>query len=212
MTLRHTLILVLLFNLIPLGFVLLGAWRPFDVAAFYWVEVIAVGILAFLQNLFSVPAKFAQGKTGEGISAIGGTLLMPLHYGFFILMMAFMIGGFLPPEEAKVVRKLTGPEVPMQVVMENFDFWLAFAIALVWQGVTFVARRLAPEGEGREQNPPLLHAYGQMFVLFAACFFGMGLGMATDSRLAAAIVLVIFKTAVAVIIARVEYRYEKAAR
>jgi hypothetical protein len=198
MTLRHRLILILMFNLIPVGFVAMGAWREFDVVAFYWVEVIAAGIFAVLRQLVTAFTKFGEGKRGEGIGGLLGLLLMPLHYGFFIVMMAFMVGGFLPDSVPKV--KLTGPLVPAEVVIANMEFQFAFIIAAVWQGALFLAERLAPEGTRAEVNP-VLRAYGKLFTLFVACFAGAALGGMLDSPFWGAVALVTVKTLAELLIA-----------
>jgi Family of unknown function (DUF6498) len=198
MTMRHRLLLILMFNLIPVGFVAMGAWREFDVVAFYWVEVIAAGIFAFARQAVMALAKFGEGKKGEGIGGLTSLVFMPVHYGFFVVMMAFMVGGFLPDSVPKV--KLTGPLVPAEVVIANMEFMFAFIIAAVWQSALFLADRLAPEGTREEVNP-MLRAYGQMFVLFAACFAGMVLGGVLDSKIWGAAALIVIKTAAAMLVA-----------
>jgi len=198
MTLRHRLILILMFNLIPVGFVAMGEWREFDVVAFYWVEVIAAGIFAFVRQAVMAFTKLGEGKRGEGIGALCSLVFMPVHYGFFVVMMAFMVGGFLPDSVPKV--KLTGPLVPAELVIANMEFMFAFIIAAVWQSALFLAERLAPEGT-REEINPMLRAYGQMFVLFTACFAGVALGGVLDSQLWGAAALVAVKTAAALLIA-----------
>lgn len=198
MTLRHRLLLIVMFNLIPVGFVAMGEWREFDVVAFYWVEVIAAGLFAVMRQLVQACVKFGEGKKGEGFSALAGLVFMPVHYGFFIVMLAFMVGGFLPDNAPKV--KLTDPLVPAQVVIAHMEFMFAFIIAAVWQGAVFLSERLAPEGT-RADVHPVLRAYGKLFTLFVACFAGMALGGVLESKLAGGVALVTVKTLAEVLIA-----------
>lgn len=196
--LRH--IPLILFNLLPLVLIIDGHWRPFDALAFYWVELIAVCFFGTLGNIMSTIYQFSQKKIGAGIALMLGTIFFPLHYGFFLVMLCFPIGSFLPPDTP--TRPLTDPFVPLQVVTENMPFFEMLPIVMAWQCFVFITRFVLTGRFKKEAPAFVLSAYGSLAVLFVSAFFGVLIGLSTDSRIWGAVILVALKTLIAYLVAK----------
>lgn len=193
LTLRDSLLIV--FNLFPLVLVLGGSWQPFDMMAFYWLELIVIGYFAVLSLLMSCFYKFTQGKIGEGAADAVACVFFPLHFGFFIVMTAFLVGSYLP--EGTETRPLTDPLVPTFMVLEHMPFLTMLPMVVSWQLFVFVTTYVFPRQYAEDHPPILLHAYKNLFVLFISGFAGIGAAMATNSLLWGAFFLAAVKTLVA---------------
>ncbi len=206
---RRNAFIVVLFNIFPLVLVLTGDWRPFDDMAFYWVEVIAAGGLALLRLgtslLRDIGAKKWGAATGHAVSLVA----MPLHFGFFIVMTCFLVGSFLP--EGTVQRKLTGPLVPMETVLENIDFWKWFMVVMAWEAALFAYHATQGIARGFIVSSAVGDAYARLFILFGSGFFGLLLAMAFDARIFGAVLLVAVKTLVSLGILYAKFKYPPAA-
>lgn len=205
---RRNAFIVVLFNLFPLVLVLTGEWRPFDVMAFYWAEVIAAGALALVRLLLSLLRDIGAKKWGAAAGDAAALIGMPIHFGFFIVMTCFLIGSFLP--EGTATRKLTGPLVPMEVVLENIDFWKWFLIVAAWEAALFVYRSVQGTARGFIASSAVGDAYARLFILFGSGFFGLLLAMAFDARIIGAVLLVAVKTFVSIGILYAKYKYPPA--
>ncbi len=206
---RRNAFIVVLFNLFPLALVLAGTWRPFDVMAFYWVEVIAAGALALLRLGISLLQDIGAKKWGAAIGHAVSLVAMPLHFGFFIVMTCFLIGSFLP--EGTVQRKLTGPLVPMEMVLENIDFWQWFMVVMAWEAALFAYRATQGTARGFIASSAAGDAYARLFILFGSGFFGLLLAMAFDARIIGAVLLVAVKTLVSLGILYAKFKYPPSA-
>ncbi len=202
---RRNAAIVVLFNIFPLVLVLTGEWRPFDVMAFYWVEVIAAGVLALVRLCLSLLRDIGAKKWGAAVSDAVALIGLPLHFGFFIVMTCFLLGSFLP--EGTTTRKLTGPLVPMEVVLENIDFWKWFLIVVAWEAALFTYRSMQGTVKGFIASSAVGDAYARLFILFGSGFFGLLLAMAFDERMLGAVLLVAVKTLVSVGILYAKYKY-----
>lgn len=202
---RRNAFIVVLFNLFPLVLVLTGEWRPFDVMAFYWVEVIAAGLLAIIRLVLSLLRELRAGDYKAGIGHVTALIGFPIHFGFFIVMTCFLLGSFLP--EGTTTRKLTGPLVPMEVVLENIDFWKWFMIVAVWEAALFVYRSMQGTARGFIASSAVGDAYARLFILFGSGFFGLLLAMTFDARIIGAVLLVAIKTLVSIGILYTKYKY-----
>ncbi len=196
--LRH--IPLILFNLLPLALIIDGYWQPFDALAFYWLELIAVCFFGTLGNAMSAIYQFSQKNIGAGIGQTFGTIFFPLHFGFFLVMLCFPIGSFLPP--GTPTRPLTDPLVPLRVVTENMPFFEMLPIVMVWQCFVFITRFIL-SGRYKQDAPAfVLSAYGSLAVLFVSAFFGVLIGLSTGNRIWGAVILVALKTLIAYLVAR----------
>lgn len=202
---RRNAVIAVLFNIFPLVLVLTGEWRPFDVMAFYWVEVIAAGILALLRMVMNLLHDIGGKKWGDVVSHAVSLVAMPLHFGFFIVMTCFLIGSFLP--EGTPVRKLTGPLVPMELVLDNIDFWKWFMIVMAWEAALFVYRATQRDMRGFIASSAVGDAYARLFILFGSGFFGLLIAMVIDARMAGAVLLVAVKTLVSLGILYAKFKY-----
>lgn len=202
---RRNAFIVVLFNLFPLVLVLTGEWRPFDVMAFYWVEVIAAGLLAIIRLVLSLLRELRAGDYKAGIGHVTALIGFPIHFGFFIVMTCFLLGSFLP--EGTTTRKLTGPLVPMEVVLENIDFWKWFMIVAAWEAALFVYRSMQGTARGFIASSAVGDAYARLFILFGSGFFGLLLAMAFDARIIGAVLLIAVKTLVSIGILYTKYKY-----
>ena len=205
---RRNALVVVLFNFFPLVLVLTGEWRPFDVMAFYWVEVIAAGVLALVRLCLSLLHDIGAKKWGAAIGDTVTLIAMPVHFGFFIVMTCFLLGSFLP--EGTPTRKLTGPLVPMEVVLENIDFWKWFLAVTAWEAALFVYRSLQGAVRGFIASSAVADAYARLFILFGSGFFGLLLAMAFDERILGAALLVAVKTLVSLGILYAKHKYAPA--
>lgn len=185
---------IVLFNLLPLCMVAAGEWRAFDVIAFYWVEVVAAGVLAILRLVLSLLRELHAREYKPALGSIVALIGFPLHFGFFIVLTCFLVGSFLP--EGTATRKLSSPFVPMELVLENIDFWKWFLIVLAWEAALFAYRNLQGAERGFIAASAVMDAYARLFILFGSGFFGLLLAMAADERLLGAVVLVAVKTLV----------------
>lgn len=206
---RRNVVIVVLFNIFPLALVLTGEWRPFDVMAFYWVEVIAAGMLALLRLGITLLRDIGGKKWGAAASHAASLVALPLHFGFFIVMTCFLIGSFLP--EGTPTRKLTGPLVPMEMVLENIDFWKWFMIVMAWEAALFAYRATQGTARGFIASSAVGDAYARLFILFGSGFFGLLVAMALDARIAGAVLLVAVKTLVSVGILYAKFKYPQEA-
>lgn len=189
--------LTVIFNAIPLLFVVLGEWTPFDVMAFYWIEVIAAGIFACLALAVTGVYQLRQSNSAAGLSSLSRLFFMPFHFGFFVVMMCFMIGTFLPDDTPKVA--LTSPLVPFYLVVENAHLSLALPIALLWHAFRFGNGYLREERfKTPEADHPVRKAYIDLFILFFCAFFGMAINAVMADRIWGAIPIVVVKTLCAV--------------
>lgn len=196
----------LIFNLFPLFLIAIGRGSPFEIMAFYWVEIIAIGIFAIIKML-TISIYEAQQKTDVirarpirsvfiTLAAIGSMAFFTLHYGFFIVLMCFMIGGFLP--EGTATEKLTDPFVPFRLVASHVNFYITLPVALFWQGFEFIRSFILKAAYTKSNDQtPILGAYGHLMILFVSAFFGMILAGTLDDRIWGAIMLVAVKTSVA---------------
>jgi len=196
---RRRAFAVVLFNLFPLALVLQGSWRAFDVVAFYWVEAIVAGVMATLQ-LFTAPLSALKGgRVGSSIGSMAALIGFPLHFGFFIVMSCFLVGTFLPADTAP--RRLTSPFVPLEMVLDHIDFWWWFLLIALWEAAQFTYRKVVRQAQEPLTGSPVGLAYVRLFTMFTGAFFGVLLGMATDSRIWGAVVIVAVKMAVALAVA-----------
>lgn len=196
----------LIFNLFPLFLIAIGHGSPFEIMAFYWVEIIAIGIFAILKML-TISVYQVRQKTDVirarpirsvfvFLAALGSMGFFIIHYGFFIVLMCFMVGSFLP--EGTATEKLTDPFVPFRMVVAHVSFYITLPIALFWQGFEFI-RSFILKHEYTKPNDqsPILGAYGHLAILFVSAFFGLILAGTLDDRIWGAIMLVAVKTSVA---------------
>lgn len=196
----------LIFNLFPLFLIAIGRGSPFEIMAFYWVEIIAIGIFAIIKML-TISIYEVQQKTDVirarpirsvfiTLAAIGSMTFFTVHYGFFIVLMCFMIGGFLP--EGTATEKLTDPFVPFRMVASHVNFYITLPVALFWQGFEFIRSFILKQAYTKANDQsPILGAYGHLMTLFVSAFFGMILAGMLDDRIWGAIMLVAVKTSVA---------------
>lgn len=186
------ILLVLLFNLLPLWFVLAGEWTPFEVIAFYWVEVVAAGLFALLRTFISFAVAMGARDWKGGLGYLGTLVVTPVHFGFFIVMTCFLVGSFLPEDAPK--RMLTSPFVPLEMVVEHIRFWHIFPIFILWEAVEFFRQRWHAQHDSAHKIPnPVGVAYMKLFILFIAAFFGLFISMWLDNRLWGAVLLVALK-------------------
>lgn len=191
-SLRLRDVFLVLFNLLPLALVLDGRWRPFDVMAFYWLELIAAGFFATLATVIAALYKLTHGKTAAGLGEGLSLLFFPLHFGFFIVMMAFMVGSFLP--EDTPARPLAHPLVPSVVVIENMPFFTMLPLVMCWQFFEFMHGFIAPRGYAAEEAGTFSTPYKKLFILFIAAFAGIAVAMQSGSLLWGAGFLCVLKT------------------
>ncbi|MDE1151019.1 MAG: DUF6498-containing protein [Micavibrio sp.] len=196
------LLLLLVFNLLPLGFVLAGHGMPFAVMAFYWVEVIAFGLAALLKVSCVIGWRLLRRGGRAAFTALCAVFLLPLHFGFFMVMTCFLVGSFLPAGEA--TRKLTSPLVPMEMVLAHINFPLLLAVAGSFRAADFFLRFLPQRQYEGDVQKPVLEAYGHLGILFLAGFFGLLLAMLADDRIWGVLLLVGFKTTADVIVLRMD--------
>ncbi len=181
------------FSLLPLPLVFSGQASPFDVMAFYWVEVIAIGMGTLVRMGVTAIFDLVEKRWKKAAEAIAGLLFMPVHFGFFIVMMCFPIGSFLP--EGTPTRILDSPLVPFEMVAHHANLASALPIALAWQAADLFFSFLQPKRyrePGRDSGPAF--AYGQLFVLFVASLFGLMLAVRTNERMWGVVLLVALKT------------------
>lgn len=195
-------VLLVVFNLLPLALVIDGYWRPFDVLAFYWLELIAAGFFCTLGSVLSTAYNLSNKKIAATISLMLQSVFFPVHFGFFIVMLCFAVGSFLP--EDTPTRLLTDPFIPMIVVIENMPFFEMLPIVMAWQCFNFITQFLIT-GRYKDDSPGYIaSAYASLFILFTSAFFGILIGMATDSRLWGAIILVALKTLAAYMVLHIK--------
>lgn len=184
------------FNLLPLVMVGAGIWRPFDVMAFYWVELIAIAGFTMLKLFVVCIYDLYHRHYGMAASGIASMVFFPLHYGFFIVMMCFLVGSFLPPDTS--TRPLDSPFVPMIVVMENMPFQQMLLITACWQTIYFCTDFLFPRAYAEKERAPfVLRPYAGLFALFISGFIGVWILAAQGARIWGVGVLTVLKTLVA---------------
>lgn len=193
-------LLLVLFNLFPLVLVTEGIWRPFDVLAFYWLELVAIGFFALLSLLVKTLYELPLGKILVGFGGLLSAFFFFLHFGFFLVMMCFMIGSFLP--EGTPTRPLTSPFIPLIVVTENMPFFTMLPIVMTWQFFIFMADFIVPRRYKNDGLHVMLNAYKDLGILFVSAFLGVFIGMKTGNPVWGAVILCVLKTAAAYFVAR----------
>jgi len=181
------------FNLLPLALAGAGVWRPFDVMAFYWVELIAIAGFAVLKLFIAFIHDVYHRRYGMAAAGVADMIFFPLHYGFFIVMMCFLVGTFLPPDTP--TRPLDSPLVPMMVVVENMPFAQMLLIAVCWQAVYFCTDFLLSRAYATKDRAPfVLRPYAALFALFISGFIGVWIISAQGARIWGVAVLTAIKT------------------
>jgi len=184
------------FNLLPLVMVGVGVWRPFDVMAFYWVELIAILGFTLLKLFVTVVYDLYHRKYARVAGGFATLVFFPLHYGFFIVMMCFLVGSFLPPETP--TRPLASPLVPLLVVMENTPFVEMLALATAWQAIYFCADFLFPHAYAHDERSDfILRPYASLFAFFISGFIGVWIMVGQGARIWGVVVLTALKTLIA---------------
>lgn len=191
-------LIIVFFNALPLFLVLSDTWRPFDVMAFYWLELCAIGFFTVIKLCMGSLFKIAHRRIGEGIGDLFGLVFFPLHFGFFLVMLCFMVGSFLP--EGTPTRPLDSPFVPLIVVIENFDFFALLPLALAWQAASFLSGYLYQRRYRHKEIPEVGRAYGNLAILFISGFMGLLVAMQTDQRIWGAVFLITLKTLVSLVL------------
>ena len=191
-------LIIVFFNALPLFLVLSDTWRPFDVMAFYWLELGAIGFFTVVKLCMGCLFKITHQRIGEGIGDLFMLVFFPLHFGFFIVMLCFMVGSFLP--EGTPTRILDSPFIPLIVVIENFDFFALLPLALAWQAASFLSGYLYQRRYRNEDIPEVGRAYGNLAILFVSGFMGLLVAMQTDQRIWGAVFLILLKTLVSLIL------------
>lgn len=187
--------LLVLFNLFPLALVLDGTWRPFDMMAFYWLELIVIGCFAVTALLLAAFYKLSQRRIAAAISDIAGSVFFSLHFGFFIVMLGFIVGSYLP--EGTETRTLTDPLVPAQMVLEHAPVMAMLPMVFSWQLFIFITGYILPRQYAADHVRVVLGAYKNLFVLFLSGFVGIMAAMTTHNLLWGASLLAVVKTLVA---------------
>lgn len=185
--------LIVLFNLLPLAFVFYKMWTPFDVVAFYWMEVVVAGGFALLKALGLGFFALVTRKAKEFFQHLATAVFMPLHFGFFIVMTCFLVGSFLPEDTEQV--PLTSPLVPLQAVVAHIKFSQVFPIVVMWEVIRFLQQRMRiAHDESFRPRGAVTEAYMRLAILFVSAFIGLGMTMLMDDRIWGALSLVFFKT------------------
>jgi hypothetical protein len=184
------------FNLLPLIMVGAGIWRPFDMMAFYWVELVAILGFTLLKIFVTTVYDFYHRKYGRVAGGVATLVFFPLHYGFFIVMMCFLVGSFLPPETP--TRLLDSPLVPLQVVMDNMPFVEMLALATSWQAIYFCADFLFTRAYARDDRSDFIsRPYASLFAVFISGFIGVWIMVGQGARIWGVVVLTALKTLIA---------------
>lgn len=199
-SLRLRDVLLILFNLFPLVLVIDGMWRPFDVLAFYWLELITAGFFTLLSLAINALYAFSLGKPLTGMGQLLSGFFFFLHFGFFLVMLCFMIGAFLP--EGTPTRNLTSPMIPMIVVIENMPFFAMLPIVMTWRCFVFITDFILPRQYRHDEPHVMLDAYKDLGILFTSAFLGVFIGMKTGNPIWGAVILCCLKTTVTYFIAR----------
>lgn len=186
---------LILFNLFPLALVIDGAWRPFDVMAFYWLELAAVGFFSLLGLIASALYDLGNKKRAASMGDLMAAVFFPVHFGFFLVILCFPVGSFLP--EGTPTMPLTGPLVPMFVVIDHMNFPAVLPVVVLWQLFVFVADFMLPRRYTQAQQTLVLGAYKSLFVFFISAFFGVVIGTQTGALFWGAVILCVLKTLVA---------------
>ena len=80
-------------------------------------------------------------------------------------------------------------------------FFEMLPIVMCWQCFVFITRFIIV-GKYKSEAPVfVISAYGSLAILFVSAFFGVVIGMSTDSRIWGAVILVAIKTIIALIVA-----------
>lgn len=187
--------LLVLFNLFPLALVLDGTWHPFDMMAFYWLELVVIGGFAVAALFLAAFYKLSQRRIASAISDIASSVFFSAHFGFFIVMLGFIVGSYLP--EGTETRALTDPLVPAQMVLEHAPLTNILPMVFSWQMFVFITGYIVPRQYAVDHPRIMLHAYKNLFVLFISGFVGIMAAMATHSLLWGACLLAVVKTLVA---------------
>lgn len=182
--------LIVLFNALPLYFLWQGQWAAFDVIGFYWLEVVAAGVLAWVRTGVSIAC---AREWGARLSHAVGFVFFPLHFGLFIVILCFPVGSFLPPDTPK--QPLTDALLPLRMVVMHVDFWRFFPAVLVWQGLYFLSDCWRIRHAPADTLPqPLLAAYGMLAILFLSMIIGIFIAMPLNNPLWGGVILVAIKT------------------
>jgi len=191
-------LIILFFNALPLSLVLTDVWRPFDVMAFYWLELAAIGVFTFLKLFISGLYKITHNRIGGGLADFVSFAFFLLHFGFFIVMLCFMVGSYLP--EGTPTRTLNSPFIPLIVVIKNFDFFTLLPLALAWQATSFLTGYIHQKRYRLEGMPEVVQAYGHLAILFISAFLGLLVAIKTGERIWGALFLIVLKTLVSLIV------------
>jgi hypothetical protein len=185
-------VFLILFNLLPLALVLDGVWRPFDVLAFYWLELAVIGFFALLALIIKSLYGLTHGAAGKAAGDALAAVFFPLHFGFFLVILCFPVGSFLPPETP--AQPLTNPLVPLVVVIDNMPFFTMLPVVMAWQFFVFIAEYIHPRRYVLSHPQILDRAYKNLFVFFISAFFGVLIGMKTGTPVWGAVILCLLKT------------------
>jgi len=203
-------VFLILFNLLPLALVLDGVWRPFDVLAFYWLELAVIGFFALLALIIKSLYGLTHGAAGRAVGDALAAVFFPLHFGFFLIILCFPVGSFLPPETP--AQPLTNPLVPLVVVIDNMPFFTVLPVVLAWQFFVFITEYIQPRRYVLDHPQILDRAYKSLFVFFISAFFGVLIGMKTGTPVWSAVILCLLKTLCAYAAAKNDAAAEPAAQ
>lgn len=189
---RRQALLVAAISLLPAWFLWAGEWTPFQVAGYYWLEIVAAGLFALIRTLLAAFGRFAAHDWKGLAGSIATAVFFPVHFGFFIIMICFLVGGFLP--EGTPGRKLDSPMVPFEMVAENINLITLLPLFLLWEAVYFLRESIHTQHQPRfTPREPVTSAYLRLFGLFASAFAGILFVGGTDSRTAGAALMIAFR-------------------
>jgi hypothetical protein len=184
---RASVVALVLANVMPLYGVLFLHWTVFPLILFFWAENVVIGVFNVLRMIASKPS--------DAMNWLAKFFIIPfftVHYGMFTFVHGVFVVGFFGGFFRGGASAPTAGAV-WQVVLDN-QLHYALAALVVSHGVSFFANYIG-RGEYRTASLQQLMGapYGRVVVLHLAVLFGGFLVMATNSAVAALVLLIALK-------------------
>ena len=180
-------------NAMPLYGVVFLHWKVFPLILFFWAENVVIGVFNILRMLAAKPS--------EGLVWLAKLFFIPFftfHYGMFTFVHGVFVVGLFGGLFRQGASAPTAESV-WQVVRDNQLHYALLAL-VVSHGISFLANYIG-RGEYRTTSLQrlMIAPYGRVVVLHLAVLFGGFLVMATNSSVAALILLIVLKVALDIV-------------
>ncbi len=193
-TIRFSLTVLVLANLLPLGGVVFFGWSVFQVMALFWLENVIVGAY----NLLRMATQMLKGQ----FAIIVLMAFFTVHYGMFCAVHGLFVMGIFGHDQPIPGGKIQASPLAAFTLMEQMIaldatyFWAAIGL-VASHGVSFLVNFLGSGEWKRVDAGTLMFApYKRVVILHLTILAGAGAIALLGAPIWGLVVLVIIKTVV----------------